>query len=159
MTELACILAAPDLALEPELVAQSSAFGLRIVRRSLDAADLMAAAALEPHLAIVVTCALPRLTRDLIARLCADRLVLGLAPDPQSAQQLHAWGVADVVDVRSSGQTIADLCSALNGVPRVHQRTEQHGVWSTGAWAPMSAAQFVRVPSAASSPMPVQTRG
>lgn len=160
MTPLACILAAPDLALEPALVAQSAALGLHVVRRSLDAADLMAAAALSPQLAIVLTPALPRLTRDLLARMCVDRLVIGLAPDGLSAQKLQALGIAEVVHVRSAEQTLTDLCAMLQGISTVHPRTQQQGVWSTGVWA---AEPPVAPPTAARTDVHVQlpprTRG
>ena len=159
MNPLACILAAPDLALEPALVAQSSALGLHIVRRSLDAADLMAAAALSPQLSIVLTPALPRLTRDLLARMCVDRLVIGLAHDDLSAQKLQALGVAETVHARSVEQTLTDLCAALQGMPTIHPRAQQQGVWSTGVWAAQPPVTPAATQSEAPVQLPPQSRG
>lgn len=136
MSALECILAAPDLSLEPEIVARSVAFELRIVRRCLDAADLMAAAALEPQLPILVGPGLARLTRELISRLSADRLVVGLAIDEHSARQLLSLGISQSVRVRSVEHTLADVCGVLLGQPLGPTRQRQQGVWSTGTWAP-----------------------
>lgn len=136
MTSLACILAAPDLPCEPEMVAQSAAFDLRIVRRCLDAADLMAVAALEPGMPILVTPGLPRLARELISRLLADRLIVGLAIDEHSSQQLLSLGIAQSVRVRAVEHTLADVRAVLQGQALGPMRARQQGVWSTGAWAP-----------------------
>ncbi|MDP2014814.1 MAG: hypothetical protein Q8L05_11370 [Actinomycetota bacterium] len=136
MTSLACILAAPDLPHEPELVAQSAAFDLHIVRRCLDAADLMAVAALEPGLPVLVTPGLPHLARELISRLLADRLVVGLAIDEHSAEQLLSLGIAHSVRARAVEHTLEDLCAVLRGRTLGPMRARQQGVWSTGAWAP-----------------------
>ncbi len=156
MTVLACILAAPELPCEPELVAQSAAFDLRIVRRCLDAADLMAVAALEPHLPILVTPGLPRLARELIARLSAGHLVVGLAQDDDSEEQLLRLGIAQSVRVRSVDHTLTDVRAALLGQPTARAHAGQQGVWSTGAWAAEPAVRPVReIPHVASAP----TRG
>ncbi len=140
---LACILAAPDLQHEPELVALAPGFDLRIVRRCLDAADLLAAAALEPQLPIVLTPGLPRLSRDLVARLSDARLVVGLGIDESAIGQLGSLGVQCIVPVRSVERTLAELCTALTGRGEVAGRSPHQGVWSTGVWeaeAPSSPA-------------------
>ena len=129
-----CLLAAPDLALETELVAQAPQFDLRIVRRCLDAADLMGAAAVEPQLPIVVTPGLPRLTRDLVSRLGAERLLIGIAVDQRCVEQLLHLGISTYVVPRSPASTLHDICSALlAGTAALESRPHQ-GVWSTGAW-------------------------
>ncbi|MDO9485040.1 MAG: hypothetical protein Q7K25_03155 [Actinomycetota bacterium] len=151
MTQFACILAAPDLAIESDLVGQAAAYELRIVRRCLDAADLLAVAALDTSLAIAVSPGLARLTRDLVARLGLERMVVGLAHDEDSAQQLRNLGISLIVPVRSAAQTLADLCAELRGTHQLPTRPEQLGVWSTGAWA---ASPSVDLPRKASLPSP-----
>ncbi len=161
MTALVCILAAPDLDLEPELVARSGAFGGHVVRRSLDAADLLAAASLEPQLAVVMTATLPRLSRDLVSRICVDRLVIGLATDERSSQQLQTWGVNEVVGVRTVDQTLTDLSAALSGAPKVRGQAAQRGVWSTGVWSSqrLEQTEIHAVAPDVHLPSPVKSRG
>ena len=92
------VLAASDRPDEPELVAGASAAGIRVVRRALDAADLLAAAAADPTVAVVVSPGIPRLSADLVGRIAADgRVLIGLATDETQAATLRAWGVPVVV--------------------------------------------------------------
>jgi len=154
---LACILAAPDLAKEPELVALAPGFDLRVVRRCLDAADLLAAAALEPQLPIVLTPGLPRLTSDLVARLSNGRPVIGLGVDASAIAQLESLGVLRWVHVRSVERCLVELCAALSGQGPATARSPHQGVWATGAWDGKSSSS--PAPAPALSPPALQRRG
>ena len=129
-----CLLAAPDLAIEPELVSRAADFDLRILRRCLDAADLLAACAVEPQLPIILTPGLPRLTRDLVSRLSADRLLVGIAEDQRRAQQLLSLGIDTCVLTRSPEHTLLDICGVLHGGMPSQISSPHQGVWSTGTW-------------------------
>lgn len=94
------VLAAPDRADEPDLVAAAAVCGVSVVRRPFDAADLLAAAAADPRIAIVMTTGVPRLSADLVGRILADdRQLVGLVATDADAQMLHAWGVRSIVHV------------------------------------------------------------
>lgn len=82
MTGVPVLLAAPDLPQEPELVAHLTRGGgpITIVRRCVDAVDLLGAAASGHAQVAFVSAGLPRLSRDAIARLSAAHVrVMGLA--------------------------------------------------------------------------------
>jgi MinD-like ATPase involved in chromosome partitioning or flagellar assembly len=127
------LLAVPELADEPQLVGQAAAAGLRVVRRCVDAVDLLAAAATSTDTIAVLSAGLPRLNADVVARLGAGRLVVGLARDDAAAEALAGLGVAVVVRAApSAAQTmtlVADAC-------RSGLEIGAAGVWSTRCWAP-----------------------
>lgn len=123
------ILAVPELPNEAELVAHAPAMGVRILRRCVDAIDLLAAAASDPHVPVIVSAALPRVPADLIERLGAGRAVIGLAHGDHAAELLQRLGVP----VQRTGASVADtwalLLTILDGEPAA-------GVWTTGVWDP-----------------------
>jgi hypothetical protein len=83
---ISVILAAPDLSDETGLVAAATLHDLVISRRSLDAADLLAAAAADTTMAVAVSAGVPRLSGDLIGRILAKAhsIEKGLSmPDPR----------------------------------------------------------------------------
>ena len=101
------VLAAPDLPDESALVAAAALAGLRVTRRSVDAADLLAAAATDPQVAIVLTVGVPRISADLVGRIAADdRRVLGLAVHEADAQVFAVWGITVV---RPGGDALATM--------------------------------------------------
>lgn len=106
------ILAVPDLGDEAALVAAARPQRLDVVRRCVDAADLLAAAAADSTLAVAVSADTPRLTGDLVARLLAGgRCVVGIAATSEAAQRLNAWGVDAVIlhagDAESTMRAVA----------------------------------------------------
>jgi Flp pilus assembly CpaE family ATPase len=140
------LLAAPDLALETELVAMAAGLGLRIGRRCVDAVDLLAAAAADRVSPVVVSAGLPRLTRDVVDRIAAGRSsgMVGLAGTPADRDALQDMGISGVLMVASN---VADTISGLRAV--LDQGVQDpadtpSGVWPTGVWAgreePVTAA-------------------
>ena len=120
MTEI--VFAAGGLPQESAYVAAAPSAGLDVVRRPLDAADLLAAAAADPSVAIVFSVDVPRLTSDLVRRLCADeRLVIGLAPE-SAHEQMRAWGVHTVIEPGSPDATMQAIAAAA--------LAQSSGVWS-----------------------------
>lgn len=114
------VFAAGGLAQESAYVAAASTAGLHVVRRPLDAADLLAAAAADPSVAIVFAVDVPRLTADLVRRLCADdRLVIGLAPEA-AHERLRSWGVRTVITAHQPEATMhaiaAEVVAQSSGV-------------------------------------------
>ncbi len=111
---IALLLAVPELDQEPELVRAARDHGLRIVRRCVDAAELLAAAQTEPGAPVVVSAGLPRLTPGLLDQLAAGRAVLGLAEGGESLLALTRLGVSPVVQVAPDpGRTLADVRARL----------------------------------------------
>ena len=101
MSAVPVLLAAPDLPYEPELVSRLTRSGapVTIVRRCVDAVDLLGAAASGNARAALVSAGLPRLTRDTVSRLAAAQVrVIGVALDGDdiSARKLRALDVAVV---------------------------------------------------------------
>ena len=119
-----CILALADLPDEPALVAAAGANGIGVMRRCVDAADLLAAAAADPALPIVLTAGMPRLTADLVQRMRAgSRMIIGLAGDDAAERQLRTWGVAGSIRHRGdAAASMRELALALDRRPG--------GVWA-----------------------------
>lgn len=133
----AIILAAPDLAVEPSLVAAAGPAGLTVLRRCVDASDLLACAAAEPNAAVVLSAGVPRLSGDLIARMNpASRQVIALVVSDQDEAQLRSWGVPTVVRLREVPATMSALAAVLDQQtiePDTRSRTPD-GVFDTGVW-------------------------
>jgi cellulose biosynthesis protein BcsQ len=114
---ISVILAAPDLSDEPGLVAAATLHDISISRRSLDAADLLAAAAADTTMAVAVSAGVPRLSGDLIGRIMADeRIVVGIAVSDDDERRLRAWNVPNVI--RHDGDpvaTIATIAALVSG--------------------------------------------
>ena len=111
-----CILAVADLPDEPALVAAAGANGIDIMRRCVDAADLLAAAAVDPAMPVVLTAGMPRLTADLVQRVRGgSRMVIGLAGDDEDEHRLRAWGVAGSIRHRGDASaSMRELALALD---------------------------------------------
>ncbi|MEI6362771.1 MAG: P-loop NTPase [Actinomycetes bacterium] len=131
---ISVLLAVPDVADEADLVVQSGALGIRVVRRCVDAVDLFAAAAADRDSAVVVSAGLPRLERDAVERMSAGRIVVGLASAPADEERLRGLGVEAVIRrSQTAGQTLAALRLVL-------AQEQAAGVWSTRVWAEGSGA-------------------
>lgn len=115
MTEV--ILALAGLPQEPELVKAASAAGLTVVRRCVDAVDLLGAASLDTSCPVVVSAALPRMSADVATRLGA-RPRIGLAADALSGDRLSRLGIEPVLSTsptpEATMQQVADVCRALD---------------------------------------------
>lgn len=133
------LLAVPGLAQEPALVVAAPSRGVQVRRRCVDAADLLAAAAVDPGPAIVVSSGLPRLSADAVERMASGgRTVVGLAADGPDADRLRALGLVDIVTVGPTAMaTLEQLAVACADGP---QSVTPSGVWSTGVWSPTADA-------------------
>lgn len=122
-----CILAVADLPDESALVAAAGANGIGIMRRCVDAADLLAAAAADPAMPIVLTAGMPRVTADLVQRMRAGhRTVIGIAGDDADERLLRTWGVAGSVRHRGDASAcMREVAVALDRGPV--------GVWAVEA--------------------------
>lgn len=97
MTGPDVLVAAASLAGEPDLVAAAPAAGLRILRRCRDHVDLLAAAAVATHAAVVAGA--DDLDPGLVARLGPGRII-GLVAGPEDAGRWSVAGVTTLVDAR-----------------------------------------------------------
>ncbi|HEV8023735.1 MAG TPA: hypothetical protein VGP37_02475 [Candidatus Nanopelagicales bacterium] len=114
---------------EAELISSVAAAGCTVVRRCLEAADLLAAAELEPQAAIVVDVAVPRLGADIVASIdrAGSGRIIAVIDDEAGMARAQAWGVDQVIDMRS-GDARDQLVTAL-----------------TSASAPVSATSTTQV--------------
>ena len=122
------ILAATGFDGEAALVASAPAAGITVARRSLDAVDLLAAAATDRAMPIVLTGEVPRISPDIITRLLAGRrTVIGLATGDADAQLLRILGVTRITRIQPTAESTMRALAAeiLHGVT---------GVWDTGSW-------------------------
>lgn len=109
------ILALAGLGNEPDLVRAAQSTGLDVVRRCVDAADLLGAAAGDPACPVVIAATLPRLAPDVVSRL-GDRVVVGVSADGLGVDRLLRMGVGTVLatapTAHATMQQVADVCSA-----------------------------------------------
>ena len=94
------LLAAPGVTREPELVSTASTAGVRIVRRCVDAVDVLAAVASFPQAQPVISASLPRLVSATVDRL--GSATVGLAEDPEDVDRLRHLGVSRIVRADST---------------------------------------------------------
>ncbi len=131
------VLATPELSHESTLVASAAINGVRLLRRCVDAVDLLAAASVDTSVPVVVSAGLPRLSADVIARLGSDRCIVGIAGDPLDATMLDGFGVRTVVPSDANADAmwhaIRDAVS-FAGPPGVATLVPP-GVWTTGVWS------------------------
>ncbi|MEX1210461.1 MAG: hypothetical protein WEA35_06250 [Candidatus Nanopelagicales bacterium] len=126
MSAVSILLAVPDLPHEAQLVAQLNRPGamISVVRRCVDAVDLLGAAAAGHARIAVVGAGLPRLSRDTIVRLAAEQVrVVGLVVDGDEVgdRRLRAWDVA-VVRVPSD-----DIDAVIAALVRVSEDPRPRG--------------------------------
>ena len=147
---IALLLSVPELPQEQGLVTSAGDAGLHIIRRCVDGVDLLAAAATEPNAAVIVSAGLPRLSTDLVERICApadgsaSRRIIGLAANDADAQRLSSLGIECVI--RTGPTAEATVRALADGLADPGAGV---GVWSTGCWEPdlpTPASPDVRAP-------------
>lgn len=111
---LPVLTAVTDTTWESDLVAKldQGAHGVEVVRRCVDVADLLAAAAAGTARAVVLSADLRRLDRDVLNRLgVVGVAVVGLVdPDDSEAERrLRQLGVVHLLAADSSASTVADI--------------------------------------------------
>ena len=89
----------PGNRLETDLITGVNQRGFTVVRRCLEAVDVLAAASIEPHAAVVVDADTPRLSADTVAAIpgLRERIVIALAADQEAAVRVRNWGIDRVV--------------------------------------------------------------
>lgn len=166
----AVIWALPDLAQEPVLVAAAPAAGLRIVRRCVDAADLLANASIDTMTTVVVSDGVPRLDGDIVRRLASgQRQVIGVARTATGASRLRAWGASAVVEIEDKDATgavarIARACqdaavakrprAALDIAPSLEAEAESEAEAEPDTALNAASATTPKAVPNATSPMP-----
>jgi MinD-like ATPase involved in chromosome partitioning or flagellar assembly len=110
--------ALPDAANEARLVEAFEMVGspLRVVRRCVDLADLLAAAASGTARAVLLSADVRRLDRDALSRLAVRGLaVVGLAPDEPAERRLRQLGVLHVLPASAPAAAVGDAVVAALG--------------------------------------------
>jgi hypothetical protein len=135
------LLAASDLPNEPALVQAAIDQGVDVVRRCVDAVDLLAAAAIEPDLPILVSFGLPRLD---VSALSGHRAVI-ITSSIRQSHTLPADGIRSWVSANESPEEIIRAFVSEVGAKR--------GVWPVkGSEEPPPATRIIAVTCAAGSP-------
>jgi len=113
---------------------ESGDHGVRVVRRCVDLADLLATAAAGTAKAVLLSSDLRRLDRDALARLAvAGVAVVGLvySNDEQAERRLRQLGVLHVLPADASaeeiGAAVVDAVSSVGTVPDVAAPTDPRG--------------------------------
>lgn len=103
---------------EAAWIAGVTQHGFTVIRRCVEAADLLAAASIEPDADIVVDVDTPRLGADAFAALPQSRArrIIALAADERGAISARAWGVDSVIE-GCGGSTIDEITAALRSAP------------------------------------------
>ena len=109
------ILAAPGIRTEAGLVAAAASAGVQVVRRPVDAADLLAVASMEPSTPVIVGVDLPRMSLDVITRLDpARRSVIGVFDTSHQREKLRAFGVVNLLECQTDpAETVAQIAGLL----------------------------------------------
>ena len=89
----------PGNRLETDLITGVTQRGFTVVRRCLEAVDVLAAASIEPHAVVVVDADTPRLSADTVAAIpgLRERIVIALASDQDAAVRVRNWGIHSVL--------------------------------------------------------------
>jgi len=139
--------ALPDAANEARLVQAFEAPGapVRVVRRCVDLADLLAAAASGTARAVLLSADVRRLDRDALSRLAVRGLaVVGLAPDEPAERRLRQLGVLHVLPADAPPAVIGDAVVAAvtyDAPPPVSEEPlpEPAGGTVVAVWGPTGA--------------------
>lgn len=100
---------------EADLIAGVTKRGFTIVRRCVEAVDVLAAASVEPHAAVVIGVDTPRLSADTVAAIpdVQQRVVIAIAPDQDSAMRARSWGIESVV-ISSDADLVEQVAAELS---------------------------------------------
>lgn len=131
---------------EPSLIRAASSCGVQVVRRCVDAVDLLAAAQIEPDLAVVCSRGVPRLISTHLRELMRNgRTVIGLVQHDEQAAELASWGVQRWVSAQGHAETTMRLIAEmLSGVSAT-------GVWQV-EYPPRPAGTIIGVTGAHGAP-------
>lgn len=118
---------------EADLISAASAAGATVVRRCVDAADLLAAASIEADAIVVIDASVPRLGSDIVASIHSSgpERIVGLTDGPSARDHLTSLGVSRFVDACGAdpmGQLLA-ACSA----PRSPRDSDVRDASASGA--------------------------
>lgn len=87
---------------EADLISAVTAAGCTVVRRCLEAADLLAASTIEPQARIVVDLAVPRLGADIVSSIEVTQpgRMVGLIDNDDAITAAHTLGIRTIIDMR-----------------------------------------------------------
>lgn len=105
----------PGNPLETDLITGVTQRGFTVVRRCLEAVDVLAAASIEPQGAVVIDADTPRFSADTVAAIPAlrERIVIALASDQDAAIRARNWGIDSVV-MLSDGDVMDRIAAELS---------------------------------------------
>lgn len=101
---------------EQALTKAAEEAGIHLVRRCVDGVDLMAAANVDPSIAVICSLGVPRLQGHHLQELISGgRLVIGLTQHDQQAAELRALGIHQWVSGQGAAATTMRLVAELLG--------------------------------------------
>ena len=97
--------------------------GFTIVRRCVEATDVLAAASIDDHAALVIDMDTPRLSADIIAAVLRgdDRMIVAIGADADAVHRARAWGLPRVVE--GLGADLIDRVAGELRTPGEHVQT------------------------------------
>ncbi len=136
----------PGAAQESAWVADMSRRGFTIVRRCVEAADVLAAASVEPRAAVVVDIDTPRLSSDALAAIpdVSDRAIIAVVGDDDGAHRAASWGITRQCR-RNNGDVVEQIVAELQvQQPRIGESDASSSRYRAEALASDSARRRAR---------------
>ena len=126
---------------ESSWIAELTGRGFTVVRRCVEATDVLAAATIEDQAAIVVDVDAPRLSADIVAALPGwnQRSIIAIAADDGALQRARSWGLTSVVHGLSAdlvdqvighlqmGEPYEERATSGYALPAASDRRDVHG--------------------------------
>ena len=107
---------------ESSWIAELTGRGFTVIRRCVEATDVLAAATIEDQAAIVIDVDTPRLSADVVAALPGwnQRRIIAIAANDDALQRARSWGLTTVVHGLS-----ADLVDRVSGHLQMGEQQEE----------------------------------
>lgn len=113
---------------EASWITEVTRLGFTVVRRCVEAVDVLAAASVESQAAVVLDIDTPRLSADVIAAIPGinERIVVGLVTDDDAAERARLWGIETTIrqlDADAVDRLVAELGASKEPVSASAQVT------------------------------------
>jgi MinD-like ATPase involved in chromosome partitioning or flagellar assembly len=114
---------------EADLIAEIATRGMTVVRRCIEAADLIAAATIDECAALVIDASAPRLSSDTVTSIAGrkERVIVFLSNDDDAIARAHSWhdgALGAVLDTRllaGPAAVVESITAIINSAPAQQQ--------------------------------------
>lgn len=102
--------ALPELTVESDFMRQAQEMGLAVVRRCIDAVELLAVTAVQPGLDVLISAKVPRMSADTFATLVQQsRRVVVLIFDESDDKVARSWGASERVAITAAVASLSEI--------------------------------------------------